>query len=76
MWSKAQDLRLSAVMGLRKGLRLILGMRRSLTEEAQHKIADAIVGHLEQSNSRLPLISARPLTLEMLCTSGKAAQYS
>jgi hypothetical protein len=53
MWSKAQDLRLSVVMGLRKGFRLIRGMRRSLSEEEQHKIAGAIVEHLEQSNWRI-----------------------
>jgi hypothetical protein len=43
MWSKADDLRLSVVMGLRQGLRLIRGMRRALTEEEQHKIAGAII---------------------------------
>jgi hypothetical protein len=40
-------------MGLRKGLRLIRGMRRSLSEEEQHKIAGAIVEHLEQSNWKI-----------------------
>jgi hypothetical protein len=39
MWGKAGELRLSVVMRLRKGLSLIRGMRRSLTEEEQHKIA-------------------------------------
>jgi hypothetical protein len=53
MWSKAEDLRLSVVMGLRKGLKLIRGMRRSLSEEEQHKIAGAIVEHLEQSNWKI-----------------------
>ena len=43
MWSKADDLRLSVVMGLRKGLSLIRGMRRSLTEDEQHKVATAVV---------------------------------
>ncbi len=37
-------------MGLRKGLSLVRGMRRSLTEDEQHKVADAIVEHLEHSN--------------------------
>jgi hypothetical protein len=50
MWTKAQDLRLSVVMGLRKGLSLIRGMRRSLTEDEQHKVADAILDHLESTN--------------------------
>ena len=33
MLSKADDLRLSVVMSLRQGLRLIRGMRRALTED-------------------------------------------
>jgi hypothetical protein len=37
----AEELRLSVVMGLRKGFSLIRGMRRSLTDEEQHKIAAA-----------------------------------
>ena len=48
MWSKADDLPLSVVMGLRKGLSLIRGMRRSLTEDEQHKVATAVVEHLEE----------------------------
>jgi hypothetical protein len=35
-------------MGLRKGLKLIRGMRRSLSENDQHKIASAIVENLQQ----------------------------
>ena len=53
MWSKADDLRLSVVMGLRKGLSLIRGMRRSLTEDEQRKIAGAIVEHLESHNWKI-----------------------
>jgi hypothetical protein len=33
MWTKAQDLRFSVMMGLRKGLRLIRGMRRAFDAE-------------------------------------------
>jgi hypothetical protein len=51
--SKAQDLRLSVVIGLRKGFRLVRGMRRSLSEDEQHKIAGAIVEHLDQSNWKI-----------------------
>ena len=40
-------------MGLRKGLSLIRGMRRSLTEDEQHKVAAAIVVHLESTNWRI-----------------------
>jgi hypothetical protein len=53
MRGKADELRLSVIMGLRKGLSLIRGMRRSLTEDEQHKIAGAIVEHLEQSNWKI-----------------------
>jgi hypothetical protein len=53
MWTRADELRLSVVMGLRAGLKLIRGMRRSLTEEEQHKIAKAIVEHLERSNWKI-----------------------
>jgi hypothetical protein len=37
-------------MRLRKGLSLVRGMPRSLTEDEQHRIAGAIVEHLERSN--------------------------
>jgi hypothetical protein len=40
-------------MGLRKGLSLIRGMRRSLTEDDQHKVADAIVEHLQRHNWKI-----------------------
>jgi hypothetical protein len=53
LWTKAEDLHLSIVMGLRRGLSLIRGMRRSLTEDEQHKAADAIVEHLERSNWKI-----------------------
>jgi hypothetical protein len=53
MWGKADELRLTVLMGLRKGLSLVRGMRRSLTEEEQQKIAGVIVEHLEQSNWKI-----------------------
>jgi hypothetical protein len=53
MWTRADELRLSVVMGLRAGLRLIRGMRRSLTEDEQHKVANAIVEHLESTNWKI-----------------------
>jgi hypothetical protein len=52
MWTKADDLQLSVVMGLRKGLSLIRSMRRLLTEEDQRKVARAIVEHLEGTTGR------------------------
>jgi hypothetical protein len=70
MGGKAEELRLGVVMGLRKGLRLIRGMRRSLTEEEQHKIAGAIVEHLssrrQQDPHGLDLFAAR----EAACVKG------
>jgi hypothetical protein len=59
MWGKADELRLSVVMGLRKGLSLIRGLRRSLTEDEQRRIAGAIVDHLEQSNWKIEQGPAR-----------------
>ena len=53
MWSIADDLRLSIVMGLRKGLRLCRGMRRSLTEDEQHKVATVIAEHLASTNWKI-----------------------
>jgi hypothetical protein len=47
------ELRLSVLMGLRKGLSLIRGMRRALTEDEQHKVAGAIVEHLESTNWKI-----------------------
>jgi hypothetical protein len=53
MWTKADSLRLTVVMGLRKGLKLCRGMRRSLTEDEQHKVAGVIVEHLESTDWRI-----------------------
>jgi hypothetical protein len=50
VWTKADELRLSVLMGLRKGLSLVRGMRRSLTENQQRVVAGVTVEHLEQSN--------------------------
>ena len=52
MWSKTENLRFSVMLGLRKGLALIRGARRTFTEEEQKKIAAAIVDYLERSNWR------------------------
>jgi hypothetical protein len=50
---QGHEVRLSVVMGLRQGLRLIRGMRRALTEEEQHKVARKIVEHLESTNWKI-----------------------
>jgi hypothetical protein len=53
MWSKADDLRLTVLMGLRRGLKLCRGMRRALTEDEQNKVAAVIVEDLERSNWKI-----------------------
>jgi hypothetical protein len=40
-------------MGLRRRLKLCRGMRRALTDDEQHKVADAIVEHLELHNWKI-----------------------
>ena len=50
-----QSLQLSVVMGLRKGLARIRGMKRSLTEEDQRKIAEEIIKELETSYWKIAL---------------------
>jgi hypothetical protein len=52
-WSLADELRLSVRIGLRRGLGSIRGMRRSLTEDEQNKIARVIVEDLESYNWRI-----------------------
>jgi hypothetical protein len=59
MWGKADELRLGVLMGLRKGLRLCRGMRWALTEDDQHKVAAAIVEHLECTNWKIEQGPAR-----------------
>jgi len=53
MWSRTETLRFSVMLGLRKGLALIRGMCRSLTEDEQQLVAGAIVEHLEGSNWKI-----------------------
>lgn len=53
MWNDADSLRLSIVMGLRKGLQLVRGMRRALTEDQQHTVAEAIAKHLRATNWKI-----------------------
>jgi phosphohistidine phosphatase SixA len=40
-------------MGLRKGLSLIRGMKRSLTEEQQEYVAETIVHELKTANRKI-----------------------
>jgi hypothetical protein len=50
MWSKRQLFRFSVTLGLRKGLKLVRGARRTFTEDEQDKIAETVVEDLERSN--------------------------
>jgi hypothetical protein len=53
MWSKRETVQFIVKLGLHKGLVLIRGMRRSLTDAEQDRVADAIVEHLELSNWKI-----------------------
>jgi hypothetical protein len=50
MWSTSESLVFSVKLALRKGLRLVRGMRRALTDDEWAKIAEAIVNDLELNN--------------------------
>jgi hypothetical protein len=47
-WSTADELRFCIRMGLRKGLALVRGMRRALTEEEQDRVAGEIAADLQR----------------------------
>jgi hypothetical protein len=53
MWTQRQVFQFSVKLGLRKGLKLIRGARRSFTEDEQDKIAEAIVEDLARSNWKI-----------------------
>ena len=46
-WSTADEFRFAFRMGLQKGLSLVRGMRRSLTEEEQKRVAGEIAAELQ-----------------------------
>jgi hypothetical protein len=48
--SQVENLRFSVMLGLRKGLALIRGARRTFSEDEQETIAKAIVDDLQRSN--------------------------
>jgi hypothetical protein len=52
-WSSRDELRLTIRMGLTRGLTLVHGMRRKLTEQERDRIADAIIDQLSLSNYRV-----------------------
>jgi hypothetical protein len=56
MWKTANERRdvvFMVRMGLRKGLSLIRGMKRSLTEDQQKQVAETIVHELESYNWKI-----------------------
>jgi hypothetical protein len=52
-WANDEELQLSIRMGIREGFDLIRGTRRSLTEDQERIVADAVVKHLEKSDWRV-----------------------
>jgi len=53
MWTKTQQLAFDIMLGLRKGLRVIRGMRRALSEEEQQRVSAKIAEHLELANWKI-----------------------
>ena len=52
-WTGRDDLRLTIKIGLRKGLALVHGMRRAMTDVEQDRVADAIADHLKLANYKV-----------------------
>ena len=52
-WTIRDDLRLTIRMGLTRGLSLVRGMRRKLSEEERNRVADAIVDQVLRSNYKI-----------------------
>ena len=48
-WTNDDELRLVVMLGLRKGLALVAGSRRTFNEDEQRRIARAILDHLRLS---------------------------
>lgn len=48
-WTAADEFLLSIKLGLRKGLALVRGMRRALTDEEQDRVAGAIAEHVQRA---------------------------
>ena len=52
-WTIRDDLRLTIRMGLTRGLRLVRGMRRKLSEEERNRVTDVIVDQVLRSNYKI-----------------------
>jgi hypothetical protein len=53
MWSTREAMVFSVKLGLRRGLKLIRGMRRALADNEREVIAEAIVDDLERGNWKI-----------------------
>jgi hypothetical protein len=53
VWTTADELRFTVLMGLRAGLKRCRGMRRALTEDEQEKVARIIVEEIASQNWRV-----------------------
>jgi hypothetical protein len=52
-WTSDEELQQSIRSGIREGFDLIRGTRRSLTEDQERVVADAVVKHLERGDWRI-----------------------
>jgi hypothetical protein len=53
MWTERQDLIFSFKMALRSALRVLRGMRKSLTDEQQDRVAEMMVEDLRRQNWKI-----------------------
>jgi hypothetical protein len=73
MWTTSQDLRFCIKMGLRKGLRASVVLRRALTDDEQDTVAKEIVEHLDSAPGRLSLESLWGDTVPISYRTAKSA---
>jgi hypothetical protein len=53
MWTDQQDLAFSFKMALRRALSVLRGMRKSLTDEQQDRVAEMMIEHLRRQNWKI-----------------------
>jgi hypothetical protein len=53
MWTERQDLVFSFKMALRNALKVLRGMRKSLTDEQQDRVAEMMVEDLRRQNWKI-----------------------
>lgn len=69
-WTERDELRLAVRYGLTKGLALVHGMRRQLSEEERDRIASAIIEYLELANYRVE--RGPPMPMRVPTSQGRA----